>query len=89
MVRAEVRDAGYESAYAAHMGPATFRDDPFQFHRILIDGRMPLDVFARRVQSGFLSRREQAAAHVHTRLFRFPGVHDLAEYRNARRGREA
>jgi peptidoglycan/xylan/chitin deacetylase (PgdA/CDA1 family) len=85
MVRAEVRNAGYESAYAAHLGPATFQDDPFQFHRILLDGRTTLDVFARRVQSGFLSRREEAAARVRTRLFRVPGVHDLAEHRKARR----
>jgi len=56
-VRAEVRNAGYESAYAAHIGPATFRDDPFQFHRILLDGHTPLDVFARRVQSQLLRHR--------------------------------
>ncbi len=84
-VRAEVRDAGYESAYAAHLGPATFQDDPFQFHRILLDGHTTLDVFARRVQSGFLSRREATAARVRTRLFRVPGVHDVAERRKARR----
>lgn len=85
MVRAEVRNAGYESAYAAHLGPATFQDDPFQFHRILLDGYTTLDIFARRVQSGFISRREEAAARVRTRLFRVPGVHDLAEQRKARR----
>lgn len=85
MVRAEVRDAGYESAYAGHIGSATFRDDPFQFHRILLNGYTPLDVFARRVQSGFLSRREQVAATVRAKLFRVPGVHDLAEYQKARR----
>lgn len=85
MVRAEVRNAGYESGYAAHIGPATFQDDPFQFHRILLDGHTPLDVFARRVQSGFLSRREQVTANLRTRLFRVPGVHDVAEYRRARR----
>lgn len=83
MVRAEVCNAGYESAYAAHIGPATFHDHPFQFHRILLDGHTPLDVFARRVQSGFLSRREQAAASVHRGLFRVPGVHDLVERRKA------
>ncbi len=85
MVRAEVREAGFESAYAAHIGPATFHDDPFQFHRILLDGYTPLDVFARRVQSGFLSRREQVAASLRTSLFRVPGIHDVAEYRKARR----
>jgi len=83
MVRGEVRNAGYESAYTAHIGPATFHDDPFQFHRILLDGRTPLDVFARRVQSGFISRREQAAVSVRTALFRVPWMHDLVERRNA------
>lgn len=85
MVRAEVRNAGYASAYAAHLGPATLCDDPFRFHRILLDGYTPLDVFARRVHSGFVSRRERAAAGVRTGLFRVPGVHDLVEYWQARR----
>jgi len=86
MVRTEVRGAGYESAYAAHTGPATFHDDPFQFHRILIDGRTSLDTFARRAQSGFLSQREKVAAGVRMGLFHVPGVHDLVEHRKARRG---
>jgi peptidoglycan/xylan/chitin deacetylase (PgdA/CDA1 family) len=86
MVRAAVRDAGYESAYAGHTGPATFHDDRFQFHRIAVDGRDSLDVFAHRAQTGFLSRQEAAAAHARNMLFRIPGVHDLAERRKARRG---
>lgn len=83
-VRAEVRDAGYESAYATHNGPATLHDDPFQFHRIIVDGRDPLDVFARRVECGCTSRWEEAAVHVRNTLFRVPGVHDLAEWRKAK-----
>lgn len=83
-VRAAVRDAGYDSAYAAHLGPATFADDRYRFHRILLDGYTPLEVFARRVRGGFLSRRERAAATVRAGLFRVPGVQDLAERRKAR-----
>jgi peptidoglycan/xylan/chitin deacetylase (PgdA/CDA1 family) len=85
MVRAAVRDAGYASAYAGHTGPATFQDDRFQFHRIVVDGRDSLDVFARRAETGFLSRQEAAAARARNMLFQIPGVHDLAERRKARR----
>lgn len=85
MVRAEVENAGYASAYAGHTGPATFHDDRYQFHRIVVDGRDPLDVFAHRVQTGFLSRHEAAAARARSVLFRIPGVHDLAERRKAGR----
>lgn len=84
-VRAEVKSAGYASAYAGHTGPATFRDDRYQFHRIVIDGRDSLDVFARRAHTGFLSRREEAAVRIRSALFRIPGAHDLVEGRKASR----
>lgn len=86
MVRAEVRNAGYASAYAGHTGPATDHDDRFRFHRMSISGCDPMDVFERRVQRSFISRREQIATSVRNVLFRVPAVHDLAEWRKARQG---
>src|SRR5207248_667331 len=51
-VRQEVYLAGYASACAVHRGPADISGDIFTWHRIIVDGRDPVHVFARKVRTG-------------------------------------
>lgn len=79
MVTEEVRSAGYRSGCAVHIGPATRNDDPFRLHRVNIDGRDSLDIFRRKIQSGFGSRRERTMCALYAPLIRLSGAHDLVE----------
>lgn len=85
MVREEVRAAGYAAACTVRRGPATFADDPWQLHRITVDGRDSLEVFGRKVQTGFGSVGERAVTGVRDYMTRLPGVHDLVERYTLRR----
>lgn len=79
----EVRQAGYASACAVHRGPAR-QGDLFRLHRVNVDGREPLEVFARKLLTGYASPREQAVCGLRDSFFRLGGVHDLAERWRAR-----
>lgn len=81
LVRDEVADAGYATACAVHRGLATRADDPFRLHRVTVDGRDSLAVFARQLATGYASPAEAVFARARDLAFTLPGVHDAFERR--------
>ncbi len=79
MVLEEVRLAGYRSACTTHRGFATLDQNPFRLHRVNIDGRDSLDVFRRKIETGFGTYREQVMAGLYAPVIRLLGVHDCVE----------
>ncbi len=80
----EVRAADYRAACTVHRGPATLNDDLYRLHRVTVDGRQSLDLFARKVRTGYGSPRDRATASVRRFSFKLPGVHTFLEARRAR-----